>query len=184
VLWLRELIGAAESRTPVLALMLAALLSLSVVRVSDARYDLLVVPQLPLEKSLKPQDRAVIDWVRNHTEPDAVVVLEPTNDTDWDFPWIAFERLIRRPTLVSYKFNPTLPHESLRWYALVQWRLAVFQGACDRLEEYPVKYLVTVTPSTLNVIKGCGTIVWTSDGRGVVKVRPRAPAQERNVHGP
>jgi hypothetical protein len=178
VLWLRELIGAAKSRRPIVALMFAVLLSLSVVRVSSARDDLLVMPQLPLEKSLKPQDRAVIDWVRNHTEPDAVVVLEPTNVTDWGFPWIAFERLIRRPTLVSYKSIPTLKHEMLRWYALVQWRVAVFHGACGRLEEYPVKYLVTVSPATLNVIKGCGTIVWTSDSRGVVKVHRRARADE------
>src|SRR5262249_52789997 len=135
VLWLRQLIGVAESRGPIVALMLAMLLSLSVVRVSSASYDLLVAPQLPLEKSLKPQDRAVIDWVRDHTEPDAVVVLEPTNDTNWGFPWMAFERLIQRPTLVSYKAIPTLKHEMLRWYALVQWRIAVFQGACDRLEE-------------------------------------------------
>ena len=179
VLWLRELIGAAESRRPIVALMLAMLLSLSVVRVSFASYDMLVMPQLPLEKSLKPQDRAVIDWVRNHTEPDAVVVLEPSYDTDFLFPWMAFERFIRRPTLVSYKSVPTLKHEILRWYALVQWRLAVFQGACDRLEEYPVKYLVTVNPATLNVIKGCGTIVWTSDSRGVVKVHRRARLQWR-----
>lgn len=169
VLWLRKLIGAAESRGPIVALMLAVLLSMSVVRV----YDLLVVPQLPLEKSLKPQDQAVIDWMRNHTEPDAVVLLEPTSETDWGFPWMAFERLIRRPTLVSYKCLPTLKHGILRWYTLIQWRLAIFQGACDRLEEYPVTYLVTVNPSTLNVVKGCGTIVWTSDNRGVVKVQPR-----------
>src|SRR5262245_53293077 len=85
----------------------------------------------------------------------------------WGFPWTAFERLIRPPTLVSDKFIPKLRHQILRWYTLVQWRIAVFQGECDRLKEYPVKYLVTVNPSTLNVVKRCGRIVWASDSRGV-----------------
>ena len=85
-------------------------------------------PQLPLTRMLTPNERELIAWLRGNTPSDATVVIEPTALTDWTVPWLAFERLIDRPTLVSFKFNPTQKADIARWYRLVRWRKAVFEG--------------------------------------------------------
>ena len=112
----------------------------------------------------------MIDWLRETTSPKAVVIVEPTPATNWETPWIAFERRIDRPTLVHFKFVPTAPQDLARWYRLVRWREAVFAGACGLLEKQPVDYLVVVQHSTLERMTRCGRVVWHRDGYGVIAV--------------
>ena len=130
----------------------------------------LLSPQLPLARMLTPNERELIAWLRGNTPPDATVLLEPTPQTDWTVPWLAFERLTGRPTLVSYKFVPTHKADIARWYRLLRWRKAVFAGDCARVPEYAVDYLVTLNLATLTRVAACGDIAWTNASYGVVRV--------------
>ncbi|MEQ9640869.1 MAG: hypothetical protein RIM84_12675 [Alphaproteobacteria bacterium] len=121
-----------------------------------------------------PDVHVLIDWLRANTAPDAVVVVEPTSANDFDPAWIAFERLIGRPTLVSFKFVPTSKADLARWYRLVLWRRDVFAAGCARLAEEPADYLVTVLPATLKTASDCGTVVWSRGDYGVVSIADRA----------
>jgi hypothetical protein len=136
--------------------------------------DTLLSPQLPLTRMLTPGERELIAWLRANTSSSATVVIEPTAETDWTLPWLAFERLIGRPTLVSFKFVPTYKADIARWYRLVRWRQAVFEGNCGRLSEQPADYLVTLNAATLTRVAVCGDVVWTNDLYGVVRVAGRS----------
>jgi len=119
---------------------------------------------------LTPNERELVAWLRGNTAPDATVVIEPTAQTDWTVPWLAFERLIDRPTLVNFKFVPTQKADIARWYRLVRWRKAVFEGDCGKILQQPADYLVTLNVATLTRLAVCGDIVWTSGTYGVVRV--------------
>jgi hypothetical protein len=174
-LWLRQALQGNAART--LAIIAFAVgIGFAVPRaVSFA--DTLLSPQLPLTRMLTPGERELIAWVRANTPSNATVVIEPTAETDWTVPWLAFERLIGRPTLVSFKFVPTYKADIARWYRLVRWRQAVFAGNCGRLSEYPVDYLVTLNAATLARVAACGDVVWTNDLYGVVRVASRSPSK-------
>ena len=94
-------------------------------------------------------------------------------------PWLAFERLIDRPTLVSFKFVPTQKADIARWYRLVRWRKAVFEGDCGRTSEHPADYLVTLNVATLARVAVCGDIVWTNGTYGVVRIASLTESERR-----
>jgi hypothetical protein len=137
--------------------------------------DLVLEPKLPLQRTLTPAERELADWLRDHTPETAVVVIEPTLETDGKIRWQAFERLIERPTLVNQKFVPSQKADIARWYRLVLWRRAVFGGNCSRLSEYPVDYLVSVSEAKRKWAAGCGDIVWENGPFAVIRVA-RPPA--------
>jgi hypothetical protein len=167
-LWLRQALGGDGARTLAI-ITLAVAIGFAVPRaVSFA--DTLLSPQLPLTRMLTPNERELVAWLRGNTPPDATVVIEPTAQTDWTVPWLAFERLINRPTLVSFKFVPTQKADIARWYRLVRWRKAVFEGDCGRISEHPADYLVTLNVATLARVAVCGDIVWTNGTYGVVRI--------------
>jgi Domain of unknown function (DUF6798) len=167
-LWLRQALRGNGARTLAI-ITLAVGIGFGVPRaVSFA--DTLLFPQLPLTRMLTPNEHALVAWSRDNTPPNATVVIEPTTQTDWTVPWLAFERLIQRPTLVSFKFVPTHKADIARWYRLVRWRKAVFEGECARLSEYPADYLVTLNVATLTRVAACGDIVWTNGTYGVVRI--------------
>ena len=170
-LWLRQALGGDGARTLAI-ITLAVAIGFAVPRaVSFA--DTLLSPQLPLTRMLTPNERELVAWLRGNTPPDATVVIEPTAQTDWTVPWLAFERLINRPTLISFKFVPTLKADIARWYRLVRWRKAVFEGDCSRISEQPADYLVTLNTATLTRVAVCGDIVWTNGTYGII--RPSQP---------
>ena len=165
-LWLRQALK--DGARTLVVITLAVGIGFAVPRaVSFA--DTLLNPQLPLARMLTPNERELVAWLRGNTPPDATVLIEPTAQTDWTVPWLAFERLIDRPTLVSFKFVPTQKADIARWYRLVRWRKAVFEGDCGRLSEYPADYLVTLNVATLTRMAVCGDIVWTNGTYGVVR---------------
>ena len=167
-LWLRQALSGDAART--LAIITLAIgIAFAVPRAASFA-DTVLSPQLPLTRTLTPDERELVGWLRRHTPPEATVVIEPTAQTDWTLPWLAFERLIKRPTLVSFKFVPTQRADIARWYRLVRWRVAVFEGNCARLSEHPADYLVTLSAATLTRMAACGDVVWTKGGYGVVLV--------------
>jgi len=168
MLWLRQALR--EDSARLLAIIAFAVgIGFAVPRAASFAATLLS-PQLPLTRMLTPIERELVAWLRGHTSPGATVVIEPTGQTDWTVPWLAFERLIDRPTLVSFKFVPTQKADIARWYRLVRWRKAVFEGDCGKISEQPVDYLVTLNVATLTRLKVCGDVVWTNGSYGVVLV--------------
>ena len=170
-LWLRQSLKGNAARTLAI-ITLAVVIGFAVPRVASFA-DTLVSPQLPLTRTLTPNEGELVAWLRDNTPPDATVVIEPTAQTDWTVPWVAFERLINRPTLVSFKFVPTHKADIARWYRLVRWRQAVFEGDCGRISEYPAEYLLSLSVNTLTRVAACGDIVWTNGTYGVVRVATR-----------
>ncbi len=174
MLWLRQSLDGIAARA-LTVVTLAATLGFAVPRATSLEDKVLFAPRLPLERILEPKDRELVDWLRANTHPNATVVIEPTRKTKWQLPWLglpwlALERLINRPTLISFKFTPTQKAGIARWYRLIRWREAVFGGDCRRLAEQPADYLVTVKSRTLKRIAGCGDVVWTNGNYGVVQV--------------
>jgi len=167
-LWLRHALRGDGARTLAI-ITLAVGIGFAVPRAASFA-DTLLSPQLPLTRMLTPNERELITWLRGNTSPEATVVIEPTAQTDWTVPWLAFERLIDRPTLVSLKFVPTQKADIARWYRLVRWRKAVFEGDCGRLSEQAADYLVTLNETTLTRVAVCGDIVWTHAAYGVVRI--------------
>ena len=174
-LWLRQALRRDGARTLVI-IMLAVGIGFAVPRATSFAHALLS-PQLPLTRMLTPNERELVAWLRGNTPPDATVVIEPTKKTDWTVPWLAFERLIDRPTLISYKFVPTQKADIARWYRLVRWRKAVFEGDCGRLSEHPADYLVTLNVATLTRVAVCGDLVWTNGTYGVVRIARGFPSK-------
>src|SRR5262245_17399491 len=117
-LWLRQALRGDGARTLAI-ITLAVGIGFTVPRL-DSFADTLLSPQLPLTQMLTPIERELVAWLRGNTPPDASVVIEPTAQTDWTVPWLAFERLIDRPTLVSFKFVPTQKAYIARGYRLVR----------------------------------------------------------------
>src|SRR5262245_17908473 len=170
-LWLRQSLRGNAARA--LAIITLAVGTGFAVPRAASFADTLLSPQLPLTRTLTPNERELIAWLRDNTPPEATVVIEPTAQTDWTVPWLAFERLINRPTLVSLKFVPTHKADIARWYRLVRWRQAVFEGDCGRISEYPADYLVGLSIGTLTRVAACGDIAWTNGTYGVVRVSHR-----------
>jgi hypothetical protein len=168
VLWLRQALRGDAARTLAI-ITLAVGIGFAVPRaVSFA--DTLMSPQLPLTRRLTPSERELVAWLRGNTPPDATVLIEPTTQNVWTDPWLAFERLIDRPTLVSFKFVPTHKADIARWYRLLRWRKAVFEGHCGKLSDHPADYLVTLNVATLTRVAICGDVVWTKGAYGVVRI--------------
>lgn len=169
VKWLR-LCVVGFSRRSMAALAVAATMIYVGPKTARIAYDVAKASSLPVLVSFDDKDaHALLEWLRTHTEPEAVVVLEPTPLTDGQSrSWVAFERAIGRPTLISFKFVPTFREDLARWYRLIRWREAVFAGECTRVAEHPVDYLVTVQPRTRERVAGCGTVLWTRGAYAIV----------------
>jgi hypothetical protein len=170
MLWLRQALAGDVTRT-VAVITLAIAIGFAVPRAAILSKTLLLgAPQLPLTRALTPKYRELVGWLREHTHPDDTIVVEPASETNWSVRWLAFERLIERPTLVSYKFMPSQKADIVRWHQLSRWRQAVFEGDCSKVFEQPAAYLVTVNSTTLEQIADCGDVVWTNGPYTVVRV--------------
>lgn len=143
-----------------------------------AAKDFAKAPRLTLTRDLDPDTRAMAAWVRANTAPDAVVLVAPGADRSWSdamAPRLVLERLMQRPTLVNWKFVPTLDAELARWYRLLKLREAVFfDGDCARLADTPVQYLVVFGAPEDAPAAACGAAVWRNDGYAVLQVGPEA----------
>lgn len=147
------------------------LLVVGVARVPYAAYKWAAKPTL--ERALSPEMRELVVWLRENTPADAVVVAGPwpaNYRPETRSPWVGFERLIERPTLVNYKFVPTRKDEIIRWYNLLAWRRDVFAGNCHRLAEQPVDYLAVREAEVLSTVAACGETLWSNGTYAVVRV--------------
>lgn len=114
-----------------------------------------------LDEQIGGDARALYDWIRANTSEDEIVLLEPTDGIfmgEESHPFVAFERLTGRPTLVSYRFPPTYAPDIVRWYRRVQWRSALFDGDCELLADYPVSLLVFRSAGAPQALADCVSI--------------------------
>ncbi|HEY0410396.1 MAG TPA: hypothetical protein VGE42_09035, partial [Candidatus Dormibacteraeota bacterium] len=93
------------------------------------------------EQRLSPAMRDAVAAVRRITAPGDVVMVEPVDD--FRFPYVRMERLLDRPTLVSWKFVPTNAAEIYRWWDLWRLRLRLFDAGCaGGTAGIPIRYLL------------------------------------------
>ncbi|MEM7329159.1 MAG: hypothetical protein AAF437_10485 [Pseudomonadota bacterium] len=132
----------------------------------------------PLVAMLTPTEADMVEWVKAHTSPDAVVVIEPLSEQrflgEGDGVWAGMERLLNRPTLVNFKFNPTDKSDLHRWYILLQWRQALFSGECALIHAQPVDYLIVRQAETEARLTACTKSVWRGDGLSILRPYPDA----------
>ena len=136
---------------------------------------------LPLASMLSTSEADMVNWIKEHTATDAIVMIEPLNDQPFKGEgigqWAGMERLLQRPTLVNYKFVPTDKADLSRWYHLLEWRQSVFDGNCAVIEEYPVAYLMTRTAESIDRLSACTEQVWQGEQIAILQVTPSKSAR-------
>ena len=120
-----------------------------------------------------PYERELVDEIEQNSSPQDIVLLEPFNEMDTDFERL--HRLIPRPTLVSWKFVPTIPAEILRWYELIQKRERLFATGCAEPMQPPVRLLVVFSEEVAERMRQCGELVWQRGNTSLIRVRTVAP---------
>ena len=128
----------------------------------------------PLASVATPAQAEMIDWIRQNTDQAAIIVVEPVPTARFMGEaagiWVGMERLLERPTLVNFKLVPTAKADLARWYRLILWRQALFDGDCDRIGEHPVDYLITRTDSSPARLSACTDLVWQGEANSVLAV--------------
>lgn len=125
-------------------------------------------------ETLEGSEKAAFDWVRENTDPGAVVVMEPVHSQvfqgEYRVPTVAVERLTERPTVVNFKFVPTYPPDIAEWYRLIRWREALFAGDCSQLEMHPADYLIIRQHESIAGLAECTEVVMEGNGHWVARV--------------
>lgn len=127
-----------------------------------AAYKLVVDNKIDILKEYSADQRQMIDWVVQNTNPQDVVLIEDSDEYNMDNRYAAFESVVGRPTLVNYKFVPTLKSDIYRWYKLITWRRELFSGRCELIDRYPVTYLLFLNQSSVEKLSACSDVVWTN----------------------
>jgi hypothetical protein len=108
----------------------------------------------------------VLSYSRSSMPPNAVVLIDPK----LDFQAVALPRILRQPTLVSWKFDPTLPAEIIKWYELVKFRESIFSNGCVGPMKYTVDYILMSSSEDAAKLSSCGQTVLTSKSYILIKV--------------
>lgn len=128
-------------------------------------------PPLSMIGLIDEDSQALINWMRANTAPGDVLLIEPLGGVrEGELPTGGFERLMQRPTLVNWKFVPTLQPEIARWYRLIQWRNKLFAGDCTLLSEQPVSWIILHQPIERTSAIACGSLVWKNESYGVLSI--------------
>lgn len=107
------------------------------------------------------------------TKRDDVVLIQPTRDLSChgrSRETAMLPRLLDRPTLVSWKYLPSLPADVIEWYERFRFAERTFAGSCPEAADYPVDYLLYLELDNPAAARLCGATVWTDGRRALVKV--------------
>jgi len=91
--------------------------------------------------------------------PGDIVLTDP--DSDMTPLGADLPRLIRQPTLVSFKYAPQTPADIYRWWDLLEFRKRVYAGDCPKPGDPPVRFLLSVDPQP-GASPACGQVVFRS----------------------
>jgi hypothetical protein len=123
-----------------------------------------------LVQNVGNDDIARIAAVIDDLNPERGIVLTQP-DYDVQRPDRVLSRALESPTLVNWKFAPSVPYLSQTFVDREQFRRALFANGCARPLEYPVSALFVRAgqiPSVL--LETCGPIAWQESGFAVIKV--------------
>ena len=114
---------------------------------------------------------AMIEAATRSTNAPEIVLIQPGRDGDR--PEVTLSRLLQRPTLVNWKFAPTVPSHIATWMERQQFRRNLFADGCKEYSEYPIGALIVRNQEmpVKNVIDSCGEIVWRGPNYSVIDVR-------------
>ncbi len=99
----------------------------------------------------------IVDAVKTVSHKNNVVLIQPYNEMVAEYA--SLPRMLDRQTLVSWKFNPTLPSDLIEWFARRNFKNQVFKTGCNRPLQYNVDYLLVLAPGPTK-LETCGEVVW------------------------
>lgn len=157
-----------------LKLTLVSILSLATVAQFIVGVTGATIDRQSLAATQSPTTARMIDWIKSETSADSVVLISAASEDrmseETRKPWLGIERLIQRSTLVSFKYVPTTDAAMLRWYQLLQWREAFFDGSCQTYDNIAVDYLIIAGANTVERVEHCSVTVWNEGDYFVQKV--------------
>lgn len=145
------------------------LLPAAVWRIAQAKIEEVLLDPDPATR----QDIAeVAAAAREATTPDQIVLVHPAHDGGKVERQLS--RRAERPTLVNYRFVPSVPRFSQEWLRRLDYRAAVFETGCRSADAYPIGVLV-VRNIDLDpvVLESCGPVVWRGATHSIVSVETR-----------
>ena len=131
--------------------------------------------------ALTPDQRGVLDWLRENTAPGDAILVEPVGRgtiMEGDpFPG-GLERLSGRGFIVNFKYIPTAKADLVRWYGLIRARLDFFRGDCAANATLGADYAVFRLKDGWGQAGDCVTEVHRNDGYMIGRVLPNASGSE------
>jgi hypothetical protein len=116
---------------------------------------------------VQPEFTSLVAAIGSHTLPNDIVLIDPENEDNW----LKLHRVIKRPTLVAYKFLPTDPNEILRWHELLELRKRIYETGCSTpMPDMPIRWLVSTHLDTDSRPMGCGPVVWREGRVGLIQI--------------
>ncbi len=114
-----------------------------------------------LVTDVEPEEvEAMIAAATLATDASEIVLIQPGRDGLQ--PEVKLERLMNRPTLVNWRFVPTVPANIAIWYEKEQFREQLFTNGCVTASQFPVGALIIRNDSLRFKILAdtCGTVIW------------------------
>jgi len=123
-----------------------------------------------LEQEVSNDDVVRLAEIVDDLNPERGIVLTQP-DYDVQRPDRVLSRVLESPTLVNWKFAPSVPYLSQTFMHRERFRRALFSDGCAQPLEYPVSVLVVRADRVPNVVlESCGPVVWEKSGLAVIKV--------------
>jgi hypothetical protein len=119
---------------------------------------------------VQPEFDQLVAAIGSHTGPHDLVLIDPVNED----VWLKLHRVIKRPTLVAWKFLPTNPDEILRWNGLLELRKRIYQTGCTApMPDLPILWLVSTHLDTDSRPLGCGPVAWRQGDVALIQIAPQ-----------
>lgn len=91
------------------------------------------------------EESEIIKWITNNTRNDAIILIEENIKSNFSFPNLkatAFEKNVKRPTLVNFHNIFGSKKDIERWYNLYNFKKGLFNGNCDTKKNFSIDYLL------------------------------------------
>jgi hypothetical protein len=129
--------------------------------------------KVKLEQIYWPEiPRREVQELKSHiharSRPDQIVLIEPVR-TVWGVA-VALPRLLERPTLVSWKFVPSNPHDIQRWSGLLRYTEELFARGCREPLEFDVAFLVVLSEARLQAVQSCGEVTYQTNRFTLIRI--------------